>query len=191
MTEGISALDLDRRHYPRFIDTADVRKFVVPIREPYLRKLFPEVGHAVGVASSEKVGNTIRKVYLCRAMAGGMRPGDILLFYMSKGGGYGSQCMTSLGVVEQVRLSSKPDQIIGWTAKRSVYSAEELTEKVRERPAPLKIIDFLLIGHIEPALPLDRLIHEGILRAAPQSIGQLVEARYLKLKPLLRLGFEF
>jgi ribosomal protein S18 acetylase RimI-like enzyme/rRNA-processing protein FCF1 len=190
-TEGISVLDLDRRHYPRFIDTSDIRKFVVPIREPYLRKLFPEVGHPVSVGASRKPGNTIRKVYLCRAMAGGMRPADILLFYTSKGSGYGSQCLTSVGIVEQVRHSGKVDQVIGWTAKRSVYSAEELSEKIKERETPLKIIDFLLIGHVEPAIPLDQLIHEGILRAAPQSICQLDELQYSTLKPLLHLGFKF
>jgi hypothetical protein len=124
-------------------------------------------------------------------MADGMRPADILFFYMSKGTGYGSQCLTSVGIVEQVRLSKKVDQIIGWTAKRSVYSAEQLAELVKERATPLKIIDFLLIGHIEPAIALDQLIDEGILRGAPQSICQLDEKRYAKLKPLIHLGFEF
>lgn len=191
VTKGVAVLDSDRRHYPRFIDASEVRKFVVPIREPYLRKLFPEVGPPAVVGASGRPGNTIRKVYLCRAMAGGMRPGDILLFYMSKGVGYGSQCLTSVGIVEQVRLSKRIDQVIGWTAKRSVYSAEELAKMVKGRTTPLKIIDFLLIGHIEPAIPLDQLIDEGILRGAPQSIGQISESRYAKLKPMLHLGFEF
>jgi hypothetical protein len=56
---------------------------------------------------------------------------------------------------------------------------------------PLKVIDFLLIGHLEPIISLDQLIDEGILRGAPQSICQISEAQYLRLKNSTNLGFSF
>ena len=114
-----------------------------------------------------------------------------MFFYMSKGDGFGSQSLTSVGIVEGVRLSDELSDVIRLTAKRSVYSAEELSQMVDERNTPLKIIDFLLVGHLEPTIPLDQLVYEGVLRAAPQSISHMPEPRYSKLKPLLKLGFSF
>ena len=190
----ITVLEADRRHYPRFVDGEDVRKFVIPIRQPYHRKLFPEVGPtAPGAPSSGvgKPGNTIRKVYLCRAMTQQMQSGDMLFFYMSKGIGYGSQSLTSVGIVESVRLSDDLDEVIRWTAKRSVFSVHDLSNLVSQRQPPLKIIDFILIGHLDPIISYKTLVEEGVLRGVPQSICKLSAVQYRKLKPLLRLGFSF
>jgi GNAT superfamily N-acetyltransferase/rRNA-processing protein FCF1 len=186
-----SALDQARRHYPRFVDAASVRKFVIPIRHGYHHQLFPEFRPADESNSSEKPGNTIRKVYLCRAVTNQIRPGDLVFFYMSRSNSFGSQSLSSVGVVEQVRHSGDLDQVISWTAKRSVYAAAELAAMVALNSTPLKIIDFLLAGHISPVVPLDQLIDQDILRGAPQSICQLSEAQYLRLKPLTNLGFRF
>jgi len=56
---------------------------------------------------------------------------------------------------------------------------------------PLKIIDFLLIGHLGPAIPLELMMHSSILQSWPQSITQLQEGTYQILKPHLNLGFDF
>jgi hypothetical protein len=64
-------------------------------------------------------GNTIRKVYLCRAKITLLRPGDLVFFYMSKDEAYvASQSITTVGVVEQVA---------------NVMSAEELLKHVLPR----------------------------------------------------------
>src|SRR5262245_57876497 len=109
--------DFDREHYPRFCDGPSVRKFCVPIRPDYHRRLFPEIAFGAELplfpattfapmlahGSVSTPGNTIRKVYLCRAKITRMRPGDMLLFYMSKDESYAaSQSISTVSIVEQV-----------------------------------------------------------------------------------------
>jgi hypothetical protein len=91
-------LGFDRGHYPRFCDGPGVRKFCVPIQPDYHRRLFPEIAFGTELplfpsstfspmlahGSARTPGNTIRKVYLCRAKNTRLRPGDLVFFYMSK-----------------------------------------------------------------------------------------------------------
>ena len=79
-----------------------VRKFCIPIQPDYHRRLFPEIAFATELPlfpagdvrpdltawRGRTPGNTIRKVYLCRAKTTRIRPGDILFFYMSKDDSY-------------------------------------------------------------------------------------------------------
>lgn len=184
---GQAPLDAARQHYPRFFDGPSVRKFLIPIRPEYHRKLFPELD---GVGQSGKPGNTIRKVYLCRSPNKQLRPGDILIFYRSNGPGLNAQSLTSIGIIENVRQSKKVVEVTKWTAKRSVFSAGELASLVQARPSALKVIDFLLVGHVTPAVTLAQLLSKRIVSSWPQSITGVDEAKYLKLKPLLRLNFD-
>jgi L-amino acid N-acyltransferase YncA len=80
-------LAFDRASYPRFYDGERVAKYCVPIQGDYHAKLFPEISFArplplfsgaglprerTATAHRERTpGNTIRKVYLCRAQASG------------------------------------------------------------------------------------------------------------------------
>ena len=108
---GANVLDFDREHYPRFHDAPLVRKFCVPIQPDYHRRLFPEIAFAsdlplfpreafgpiIAYGQERTPGNTIRKVYLCRAKITRLRPGDILFFYMSKDDRYAlSQSITTV-----------------------------------------------------------------------------------------------
>jgi hypothetical protein len=199
-------LDFDRRHYPRFHDGPSIGKFCVPIRPDYHRRLFPEIAFAsdlplfpnevfgpILAGHQERTpGNTIRKIYVCRAKITRLRPGDILLFYMSKDARYASsQSITTVGVVEQILNVTTTDDLIRHTAKRSVFSAEELHAKKPSTGSPIKLIDFLLIGHIRPSVPLDTLLRIGVFsRRPPQSIAQLNEDQYAKFEPHLRLAFD-
>lgn len=198
------AFTFDRQYYPRFHDGEGVRKFCVPIRPDYHRRLFPEIafGRKLPLFSTEALvlahgqartpGNTIRKVYLCRAVTTRLRPGDLIFFYMSKDEEYEfSQSITTVGVVEQVTNVCSTEDLVRQTAKRSVFSAEALDEWGASRSKPVKLIDFLLIGHSEAPVPLDVLVKEGIFsRRPPQSIAQLSDEQYANLRPYLRLGFE-
>jgi hypothetical protein len=94
-------------------------------------------------------GNTIRKVYLCRAKAKGLKPGDILLFYLSRDRRLAaSQSLTTVGIVEQCRESRTSDELVVMTARRSVFSATELSAIQARSPASVKVIDFLLASHM-------------------------------------------
>jgi hypothetical protein len=53
------------------------------------------------------------------------------------------------------------------------------------------LIDFLLIGHVQPPVPLNTLIQMGVLsHRPPQSIAQFTEERYIRLKPHIQLAFD-
>jgi hypothetical protein len=142
--------------------------------------------------SARTPGNTIRKVYLCRANITRLRPGDLVFFYMSKDEAYAaSQSITTVGVVEQVANVMTAEELIRQTAKRSVFSAQDLTGMEPSLGSPVKMIDFLLVGHSQPSVPLATLASSGIFNGRPpQSIAELSEERYAALKPLLQLGFE-
>jgi len=194
-----------RHHYPRFYDGPLAQKFIVPIRPDYHRRLFPEIafgtelplfpnekfGPSLARGQDRTPGNTIRKVYLCRAQTKQMKPGDLLFFYMSKDAQYaGSQSITTVGIIEQVTEAQRTDDLVRATAKRSVFSAADLGAMAASSDAPVKIIDFLLAAHVEPPIPIGVLTKSGIVNAAPQSIVKLSEDRYSSLRQHLRLGFE-
>lgn len=199
-------LGYDRRHYPRCFDGPAVRKFCVPIQPDYHRQLFPEIAFGVDLplfpsstfspmlahGSARTPGNTIRKVYLCRAKITRLRPGDLVFFYMSKDEAYAaSQSITTFGVVEQVANITSADELIKQTAKRSVFSAEDLAGMAPSPLSPVKMIDFLLVGHSQPPVPLAKLVSARIFNGRPpQSIAEFSEERYQALQALLQLGFD-
>jgi predicted transcriptional regulator len=186
---------------------APIRKFCVPIRPDYHHRLFPEIafpsdlplfpreafGPMIAYGGQERTpGNTIRKVYLCRAKITRLRPSDILFFYMSKDDRYAlSQSITTIGVVEQVVSVTTTDDLIRHTAKRSVFSAQDLDAMRATRNSPVKLIDFLLIGHVQAPVRLNTLIQMGVFsHRPPQSIAQFTEERYIRLKPHVQLAFD-
>lgn len=188
----------NRRHYPRFYLGRATRTFCVPIRPAYHERLFPEVSvrlqmdlfrELLGDAGGRSMtpGNTIRKVYLCRAGTRRLRPGDLLAFYVSKGPGFqDSQCITTLGVVEGVAEAESVEEVVRATARRSVFSFSELQELVGESEAPLKIIDFLLVAHLRTPIALDELTSSGVfLGHPPQTIMECREKRRRSLHQAL------
>jgi GNAT superfamily N-acetyltransferase len=199
-------LDFDREVYPRFYDGPTVQKFYVPIKPDYHIRLFPEIAFAkelplfpnetfrpvLNESGVRTPGNTIRKVYLCRAKTTQLKPGDLLFFYMSKGPSYAaSQSITTVGVVEQVAEITTSDELIRSTAKRSVFSAKQLERMQNSDSSPVKMIDFLLVGHIDSPIGLQTLIALGVLSARPpQSITRLPAERYSRLRPHIQLGFD-
>lgn len=202
-----SALDFARANYPRFHDGTAVSKFYVPIQPDFHRRLFPEMafgrelplfptadfGPILTRGKDRTPGNTIRKVYLCHARTTMIEPGDILLFYMSKDERLAaSQSITTLAIAEQVKDIDDPDDLIKHTAKRSVYSPEEMRAMNPTSASRVKVIDFLLVGHTQPVVGLADLQRRGVLGNHPyQSITMLSEDQYRALRGALNLGFAF
>lgn len=202
---GADILELDRTIYPRVVDIPSVRKFLVPILPDYHKVLFPEIAYAKPLPlfgdhrredlitstgkSNRTPGNTIRKIYLCRSPNTNLRPGDIILFYQSKDDDFAnSQCITTLGVVESIDEFSDADSLSTHVARRSVFSRDELDAMFQAKKTPVKAIDFLLIGHLDPPITLSELIASGAVRnRPPQSIAIISEAAYSVLKPVLKL----
>lgn len=198
--------DLARTNYPRFAARTPAKTFCIPIRSAYHDILFPELAIKVpkrqpdlfGESSLDQAdqairrpGNTIRKVYLCRAVTQQLGPGSVVLFYRSNSPGYiVSQTITSVGVVEVVHQARSFDDLVRLTAKRSVYSEAELAAFGATDRHPVKVIDFLLVGHIEPAIKLNDLKRMGVFKGAPpQSISQLTDERFEPVRNRMSFGF--
>jgi hypothetical protein len=191
-------------NYPRFVARPPAHAFCVPIRGEYHDILFPELsirvqGDLFGLFSlsgdnqeARRPGNTIRKVYLCRAAITQLRPGSVLLFYRSKSPGYmASQCATSIGIVEAVNSACSLDDLVRLTGKRSVYSEAQLASFDATPGRPVKVIDFLLVGHLDPPMKLDELEAEGVFSAhPPQSICQVSPDRFKAVRRRMHFGFE-
>jgi hypothetical protein len=70
-------------------------------------------------------------------------------------------------------------------------TAEDMGGMQASTTSPVKMIDFLLVGHVLPRVRLDMLVSMGVFsNRPPQSIAQLTEQRYATLKPHLQLGFD-
>jgi ribosomal protein S18 acetylase RimI-like enzyme len=201
-TPDDSLVELCLRHYPRFVARPPARAFCVPILGDYHAKLFPEIAFLAplplfpGIAlrsghHAKSPGNTIRKVYLCRAQTETLTSGDLLVFYQSKTpGALGSQCITSIGVVERVSKTSDLEELRRLTAKRSVFSDRDLKSLLDEKSTSIRVIDFLLCGHLDEPFPLKKLLAEGVVSAPPQSITLLNDERFDALRAAFSLGFE-
>ena len=199
--DGDDLFDLARTQYPRFVGRQPAEAFYVPIKGIYHNVLFPELsaraqGDLFGPSASSRVtrlpGNTIRKVYLCRAPTKQLQPGSVLAFYRSLSPGYiTSQSVTSIGVVEIVTSATSLEELVRLTGKRSVYSEEQLADFRATKKRPVKVIDFLLIGHIEPPMPLSDLKKTGVFNGAPpQSICILSPLRFKPVRSRMQFGFQ-
>jgi hypothetical protein len=72
-----------------------------------------------------------------------------------------SQCITTVGVAEQITTAASLEEPLRKTAKRSVYSLAEQEALVRQSSTPVKKIDFLLAAHWDPFVPLRKLLEKA------------------------------
>jgi hypothetical protein len=199
VAENEGLFDLARKNYPRFVARPPAEAFCIPIQGQYHDTLFPELAMpeqpdffntAGSVGGARTPGNTIRKVYLCRAKSQAIGPGSIVLFYRSNSPGYRiSQSLTSVGIIERVSQAGSLEELVRLTAKRSAYTTEQLSKIVEASDTPVKVIDFLLMGHFDPAIGLDELLETKVFRGWPQSITRLDEERFAKVRRRMNFGF--
>ena len=136
-------------------------------------------------------GNTIRKVYLCRAKANISQPGALLFFYKSRSKNPPSQAITTLGVAESMTLAHSTEELRRLAGGRSVYSDTQLVSFGATDAKPVKVVNFLLITHIDPVIGLDALQNLEIITPSPQqSIFRLSRDKLVTLLGLIpKLGF--
>lgn len=196
--KGISDFDTDRLNYPRFI-TTDVRVFGVPIKENYHDTLYPDLKIAppqadlfqsLGISGRPKrPGNTIRKVYLCRAQSQVGPAGSLLLFYKGVSKSAPSQALTAVGIFEEYAIARSTRELMLLTGGRSVYSEREL-EEWGAAQRPVKVINYLLAGYIEPAIGIDEMRSIGLMAGhPPQSIFEIDKSKFLNILSRINLGF--
>jgi GNAT superfamily N-acetyltransferase len=196
---GISNFELDRLNYPRFVTRPDIRAFAVPIKEGYHDTLYPDLKNpkqpdlfeTLGLGGGPKrPGNTIRKVYLCRAQSSLGPPGSLLVFYKGKSQSPPSQALTAVGIFEENSLASSTKDLMRLTGGRSVYSETDLTAWEATPDRPVKVINYLLVAYVEPAITLDELRRLGVIPGhPPQSIFELSRLHLDALLPRMNLGF--
>lgn len=192
---GVSLFDLARQNYPRFVTGEGVAAYAVPIREEFHEVLFPElVNHSqlsfFGNTSFHRPGNTIRKVYICGSPANIYEPGALLFFYKGKSEAQPSQAITTVGVFEEMKLAHSAEELRQLAGGRSVYSDAQLKHFTPTRDDPVKVINFLLAAHLEPAVPLLKLVSAGVFKSRPpQSIKKLLPTHQMALLKQSSLGF--
>ncbi len=196
---GTSNFETDRLNYPRFIAGPDTRAFGVPIREAYHDTLYPDLRNPVQAdlfdlagmgVGPKRPGNTIRKVYLCRAQSTLGPPGSLLFFYKGKSKSPPSQAFTTIGLFEESSVATSTKDLMLLTGGRSVYSEAQLSEWEASPERPVKVINYLLAAYIEPAISLCELQGIGIIGShPPQSIFEIDRASLDRLLQRLQLGF--
>ena len=198
-SEKSSDFDLARKNYPRFLLDPKTRGFGVPIKEDYHDSLYPDLkdlrqsdlfSGAMRLPVTTRPGNTIRKVYLCRAQSKLGPPGSLLFFYKSKSKALPTQAMTTLGILESVRSASSTRELMQMTGGRSVYSEEQLARWDASPAHPVKVINFLLLHYIKPPISLGELKKLGIVKEnVPQSIYELTSKQISDLVDRSNLEF--
>jgi len=203
---GESAFSCDLRIYPRFYDGPSVRKYVIPIKWAFHVVLFPEVAEARDLplfpeqvffvtasrGAERTPGNTIRKVYICRSATRTLDAGDVVLFYLSKCADLKrSQSVTTIGIVEQAQLATTATDLIRKVGRRSVYSRETLEAMNPTAQSPVLVIDFLLNGHLEPHVSVEKLLQIGaFVGKPPQSVKCISHEVYEAVTSSTCLSFE-
>lgn len=174
---GLCPFDLARKNYPRFVVDDTTRGFGIPIKEGYHDTLFPDLWQPrqpdlfSGASRAESItrpGNTIRKVYLCRAQSQLGAPGSILFFYKGVSKDPPSQAITALGILESMKPASSTKELMQMTGGRSVYSEEQLDAWRATPKRPVKVINYLLVAYIDPPVSLDELETMGVVNGHPQ-----------------------
>lgn len=197
--DGQTVFETSRQNYPRFLVTDEVRGFGIPIKEAYHDTLYPDLWKPrqadlfLGASRAEmptRPGNTIRKVYLCRAQSWLAEPGSVLFFYKSTSKEPPSQAVTTVGILEEVTLATSTKDLMLKTGGRSVYSEIELAGWSASEAQPVKVINYLLIGYIEPPIALKELRELGVVQRNPQqSIYELKDGLLRKMLDRANLGF--
>lgn len=196
---AVTPYEAARTNYPRFVVSEDVKGFGIPIKEGYHDTLYPDLWKPRqpdlfnGASRAERPtrpGNTIRKVYLCRAQSKLGAPGSVLFFYKSASKEKPSQAITALGILESVMLASSTRELMLLTGGRSVYSETELEGWKATPQRPVKVINYLLISYIDPPVGLAELRDIGVVNGNPQqSVYQLKPTHLRKLLDRANLQF--
>jgi ribosomal protein S18 acetylase RimI-like enzyme len=189
-------LQYHRQFYPAFLSDVPVGKFLIPIKSAYYETLFPENinNRQAGLfdvskesSSNKSAGNTIRKVYVCHATTNAIKEGDILLFFHLKDDfSFHSQSIVTVGIVDGFDVTNSHEELLRLTAKRSVFNQKELVDLTRNGEKRVKVINFLLAGHINPAILMARLDEVGI-KGAIQSIRKVSHEQFMALEKDIKL----
>jgi len=176
---GKNPLEIAKKFYPLFKDSKNIKKFIVPIRPEYCRKLFIEksrqtlLSEHLGEFITE--GNPIKKAYLCHSNSRDISKGDILIFYRS----VDKQDIFAIGIVDEVEVMEDPFEIYSKVYTRSVYSLKEINKMSGK---PVLVLLFLLQTYLKNPITLSNLLKSNVLKGAPMSITKISDEAYAIIK---------
>ena len=186
-----------RTNYPRFSISPKIKSFGIPIQESYHDVLFPDLKNIQQLDlfsmrnGLKKPGNSIRKVYICRAPSDLDSPGSVLFFYKGCSENFPSQALTAIGILEDVTKAENTKELMQLCGGRSVYSEKQLYNWNASPTKPVKVINFLLVGYIAPVIEITFLKEQRIFKnSPPQSIFKIPNNDVQKITKKIKLGFE-
>ncbi len=163
-----SPFDFQRWFGPYQVQLDGVNLFLVPIEPRFHSMLFPDLERQKRLtAGTESYGNSIRKAYLCNSVIKRLEPGDVLLFYKSKG----SMRVTAMGVVEETLRTLDPVELARFASKRTVYEQRDINAKTLKGSA-LGIL-FRYVPLLKHSIALSAIMEAGFAKSHPQSITSL------------------
>lgn len=172
---ALSALEFNRRYFPHFRDSTEVRKFIIPIQPQFHDILFPDSPRAGQLPlMTNDVGNAIKLAYLSHAQTAQIRSGDIVMFYRSRD----DRALTSLGVVDNFLTSNDAEQIAGLVRRRTVYNLRQIREMAGKNT---RVITFRLVRHFPRPITHDWLLEHGVVSGNIQTIRQISEEGYRQI----------
>lgn len=160
-------LEFNKRFGPTAMKWANASGFIVPIKPKYHDMLFPEATAQSQLFEGQAAcGNALRKAYLCNSSSREIAAGAILLFYRSED----VQALTVIGIAEEILAAKNPTEIARYVGKRTVYPLREI-QRLCEKEV-LAVL-FRQARILNPPISLDKLVRNGIIAAAPQSITKI------------------
>ena len=165
------------RYYPHYLDNPHIAKFIVPIQPGYYNDLFADTSDtARGLFSGDHSlyspqSNTIKKAYICHSNTTGVRPGDLLLFFRTQD----RKSIECIGVVEQNYRGREVDKVLPLVSKRTVYSRDEIEERLRKETL---VILFRFIRNISPIT--HHILKKAGIKGPIQSIRKITHEQYLQ-----------
>lgn len=167
--------------YPFFIEPPKVKAYIVPIEPRYHELLFSDDPKKPEefFPSRETYSNGMKKVYISHAVIKGLKKGDLVFFYRSRD----QKEIRTMGIVESAMRSTDLEEVIKFSAKRTVYNRREL-EKFLKDGKEVLCFKFIVGKYFEDELTYDNLKKEGIIKGPPQSIQELDLTSYEKIKQL-------
>jgi hypothetical protein len=163
-TKKLSAIQYHVLYGPKYIYEKS-NCFVVPIKPIYHEKLFPELEKQLLLFPSvDGCSNGIRKAYISKSNTTKLKEGDLLYFYRSQD----SKNIQARGIVEKAIRTTDINEVISLTARRTVFTIEDIKEAYGNNKDVLVIL-FRQANNLHNATSLEDL---GI-NYYPQSIVQV------------------
>lgn len=173
--DGITPLTFHRLYYPYFLGSK-VSKYIIPIRPQYHRELFSDytpIQRELLITGSSPCSNAIKKAYICHAKRT-LHEGDLIIFYRS----HDLKCLTTLGIVEKVARTEKPDELISFVGKRTVFTQDELNDLCKKE---VLVILFRQIQHLKSNPKMSWLRKTAIIKNNIESITRIDDTGFQQI----------